>query len=242
MWDANIGTTTRFLDAAEAAERPRIVYVSTVGDLRQHEGPGRRRDVPPEHPRGLPQLVRRDEVRRARGRRCSGSRTGAPIVIVLPEPGLRSGRPLGRRGAARGSPTPASCPYRALDGRRPRVRPRRRPRGRHRGRARPGRSRSVVRPVRPASSAAARRWRSPPGSAGSASRGSRSRTPSSASSRPPDGSSARRTCARSSTPRPASPIGHRTNGPSRSSTGTRATSRRASGTRSRRSLDRAYTR
>ena len=31
MWDANIGTTTRFLDAAEAAGTPRIVYVSTVG-------------------------------------------------------------------------------------------------------------------------------------------------------------------------------------------------------------------
>jgi dihydroflavonol-4-reductase len=31
MWDANIGTTTRFLDAAEAARVPRVVYVSTVG-------------------------------------------------------------------------------------------------------------------------------------------------------------------------------------------------------------------
>lgn len=31
MWDANIGTTTRFLDAAEAAKAPKIVYVSTVG-------------------------------------------------------------------------------------------------------------------------------------------------------------------------------------------------------------------
>jgi len=31
MWDANIGTTTRVLDAAEAARTPRIVYVSTVG-------------------------------------------------------------------------------------------------------------------------------------------------------------------------------------------------------------------
>ena len=30
MWDANVGTTTRVLDAAEAAETPRIVYVSTV--------------------------------------------------------------------------------------------------------------------------------------------------------------------------------------------------------------------
>lgn len=30
MWDANVGTTTRILDAAEAAKVPRIVYVSTV--------------------------------------------------------------------------------------------------------------------------------------------------------------------------------------------------------------------
>jgi len=30
MWDANVGTTTRILDAAEAAGTPRIVYVSTV--------------------------------------------------------------------------------------------------------------------------------------------------------------------------------------------------------------------
>jgi len=30
MWDANVGTTTRILDAAEAAQTPRIVYVSTV--------------------------------------------------------------------------------------------------------------------------------------------------------------------------------------------------------------------
>jgi dihydroflavonol-4-reductase len=31
MWDANVGTTTRILDAAEDARVPRIVYVSTVG-------------------------------------------------------------------------------------------------------------------------------------------------------------------------------------------------------------------
>lgn len=30
MWDANVGTTTRLLDAAEAAGTPRIVYTSTV--------------------------------------------------------------------------------------------------------------------------------------------------------------------------------------------------------------------
>jgi nucleoside-diphosphate-sugar epimerase len=31
MWDANIGTTTRVLDATEAAATPKVVYVSTVG-------------------------------------------------------------------------------------------------------------------------------------------------------------------------------------------------------------------
>ncbi len=30
MWDANVGTTTRILDAADAARTPRIVYISTV--------------------------------------------------------------------------------------------------------------------------------------------------------------------------------------------------------------------
>jgi nucleoside-diphosphate-sugar epimerase len=30
MWDANVGTTTRILDAAEAAKTPRIVYISTA--------------------------------------------------------------------------------------------------------------------------------------------------------------------------------------------------------------------
>lgn len=39
MWDANVGTTTRVMDAAEAARIPRIVYVSTVnvfGNTRGH--------------------------------------------------------------------------------------------------------------------------------------------------------------------------------------------------------------
>ena len=39
MWDANVGTTTRVLDAAEAARVSRIVYVSTVnvfGNTRGH--------------------------------------------------------------------------------------------------------------------------------------------------------------------------------------------------------------
>ena len=46
MWDANVGTTTRILDAAEAAGTPRIVYVSTINVVRQHPRPSRRRDLP----------------------------------------------------------------------------------------------------------------------------------------------------------------------------------------------------
>jgi len=38
MWDANVGTTTRLLDAAEAAGNPRIVYVSTVNVLGNTHG------------------------------------------------------------------------------------------------------------------------------------------------------------------------------------------------------------
>jgi dihydroflavonol-4-reductase len=38
MWDANVGTTTRVLDAAEAAGTPRIVYVSTVNTFGNTRG------------------------------------------------------------------------------------------------------------------------------------------------------------------------------------------------------------
>ena len=109
MWDANIGTTTRFLDAAEAAKAPRIVYVSTVGDLRQHEGPGGRRDVPPEHPRRASSAgtTRRSSARTRSP--CSGSRAGAPIVVRPAR--ARSTVPATTRRSASSSrsPTPASC-------------------------------------------------------------------------------------------------------------------------------------
>lgn len=38
MWDANVGTTTRILDAAEAVKVPRIVYVSTVNTFGNTNG------------------------------------------------------------------------------------------------------------------------------------------------------------------------------------------------------------
>lgn len=38
MWDANVGTTTRLLDAVEAAGTPRVVYVSTVNAFGNTKG------------------------------------------------------------------------------------------------------------------------------------------------------------------------------------------------------------
>ena len=38
MWDANVGTTTQILDAAQAATTPRIVYVSTVNTFGNTRG------------------------------------------------------------------------------------------------------------------------------------------------------------------------------------------------------------
>ena len=83
MWDANVGTTTRILDAAEAARTPRIVYLSTVGV----HGNTRGAVVDEAHRRDLRDgfLSWYDETKfgahevveqRIRG--------GAPIVIVLP--------------------------------------------------------------------------------------------------------------------------------------------------------------
>jgi dihydroflavonol-4-reductase len=94
MWDANVGTTTRVLDAAAAAGTPRIVYVSTVnvfGDThgnvvdetyRRHLGDGF--------------LSWYDETK-YRAHEIAEQRiaAGAPIVIVEPSqvygPGDRTG-------------------------------------------------------------------------------------------------------------------------------------------------------
>jgi len=83
MWDANVGTTTRILDAAEAAATKRIVYVSTVNVFGNTHG------------RVVDETYRRDprdgflswydetklgaqEVAEQR------AKAGAPIVFVLP--------------------------------------------------------------------------------------------------------------------------------------------------------------
>jgi nucleoside-diphosphate-sugar epimerase len=94
MWDANVGTTTRILDAAEAAGTPRIVYVSTVNVFGNTEG----QVVDETYRRDLREdfLSWYDETKygahEVAEQRIAG---GAPIVIVMPSqvygPGDHSG-------------------------------------------------------------------------------------------------------------------------------------------------------
>ncbi len=94
MWDANVGTTTRILDAAEAAGTPRIVYISTVNVF----GNTRGRTVDETFRRDLADgfLSWYDETKygahEVAEQRIAG---GAPIVIVQPSqvygPGDRTG-------------------------------------------------------------------------------------------------------------------------------------------------------
>ena len=173
MWDANVGTTTRVLDAAEAAATPRIVYVSTVNVFGNTRGSvvdeTYRRDLAD----GLP--VWYDETKYG-AHEVAEQRiaAGAPIVIVLPSqvygPGDHSEL---RRAAQPGQRRPAAVP--GARRRRRRARPRRRPRRRHRRGPRPRRRRGVVRPVRPADDAALTRSRSRRGSAATARPGCGSR-------------------------------------------------------------------
>jgi dihydroflavonol-4-reductase len=93
MWDANVGTTTRMLDAAEAAGTRRFVYVST-GNV---YGNTRGRVVDETYHRDLGEgfLSWYDETKygahEVAEQRIAG---GAPVVIVLPSqvygPGDRS--------------------------------------------------------------------------------------------------------------------------------------------------------
>jgi dihydroflavonol-4-reductase len=94
MWDANVGTTTRMLDAAEAAATPRIVYVSTGNIYGNTHGV----TVDETYRRSLDEgfLSWYDETKYGAHevveQRIAG---GAPIVIVLPSqvygPGDRTG-------------------------------------------------------------------------------------------------------------------------------------------------------
>jgi dihydroflavonol-4-reductase len=83
MWDANIGTTTRVLDAAEAARTPKVVYVSTVGVFGNTHG----QVVDETYRRNVREgfLSWYDETKfGAHEVATQRARAGAPIVIVQP--------------------------------------------------------------------------------------------------------------------------------------------------------------
>lgn len=113
MWDANVGTTTRLLDAAEAAGTKRIVYVSTVNAFGNTHG----KVVDETYRRDLAEgfLSWYDETKYG-AHEVAEQRiaSGAPIVIVLPSqvygPGDHSafGDQLAQAYAGK-------LPYRALD-------------------------------------------------------------------------------------------------------------------------------
>jgi dihydroflavonol-4-reductase len=94
MWDANVGTTTRVLDAAEAAAVPRLVYVSTVNVFGNTKG----QVVDETYRRDLREdfLSWYDETKYG-AHEVAEQRiaAGAPIVIVMPSqvygPGDHSG-------------------------------------------------------------------------------------------------------------------------------------------------------
>jgi nucleoside-diphosphate-sugar epimerase len=83
MWDANVGTTTRLLDAAEAAGTPRIVYVSTINVFGNTHGAVVDETFRRDLSEGF--LSWYDETKygahEVAEQRIAG---GAPIVIVLP--------------------------------------------------------------------------------------------------------------------------------------------------------------
>jgi dihydroflavonol-4-reductase len=94
MWDANVGTTTRLLDAAEGARIPRTVYVST-GNV---YGNTRGREVDETYRRDLAEdfLSWYDETKYGAHEVAEQRiRDGTPVIIVLPSqvygPGDRSG-------------------------------------------------------------------------------------------------------------------------------------------------------
>jgi dihydroflavonol-4-reductase len=83
MWDANVGTTTRFLDAVEAARVPRAVYVSTVNVFGNTAG----RVVDETYRRDLADgfLSWYDETKYGAHEVAEQRiRAGAPLVIAMP--------------------------------------------------------------------------------------------------------------------------------------------------------------
>jgi dihydroflavonol-4-reductase len=83
MWDANVGTTTRILDAAEAAGTKRIVYVSTVNIFGNTHG-----RIVDESYRRDPRdgfLSWYDETKLGAHEVAEQrAKAGAPIIFVLP--------------------------------------------------------------------------------------------------------------------------------------------------------------
>ena len=135
MWDANVGTTTRVLDAAEAAGDAADRLRLDGQRLRQHPRPGRRRDVPARPRDGF--LSWYDETKygahEVAEQRIAG---GAPIVIVDAEPGLRPGDHSGLGEQLRLAYERHAAVHRRWRDVGIGARPRRRPRGGHRRRAR----------------------------------------------------------------------------------------------------------
>jgi dihydroflavonol-4-reductase len=113
MWDANIGTTTRVFDAAEAARTPRVVYVSTVGVFGNTRGV----IVDESYRRNIREgfLSWYDETKfGAHEVALQRARAGAPIVTVQPSQVYGPGDPtaIGEQLAlAHGG----KLPYRALE-------------------------------------------------------------------------------------------------------------------------------
>lgn len=94
MWEANIGTTTRLLDAAEAAGTPRIVYVSTLNVF----GNTRGRVVDESYRRNLAEgfLSWYDETKYGAHEVAEQRmRAGAPVIIVMPSQVYGPGDPSG---------------------------------------------------------------------------------------------------------------------------------------------------
>jgi dihydroflavonol-4-reductase len=114
MWDANVGTTTRVLDAAEAAGTKRIVYVSTVNAF----GDTHTKVVDESYRRDLAEgFVSWYDETKYGAHEVAEQRiaAGAPIVVVIPSQvyGPDDHSQFGEQLAAAYAGT---LPYRALDG------------------------------------------------------------------------------------------------------------------------------
>jgi dihydroflavonol-4-reductase len=113
MWEANVGTTTRVLDAAASAGVPRIVYVSTVNTFGNTHGAVVDEDFRRDPAAGFVSWY--DETK-YRAQEVAEGRIvrGAPIIVVMPSqvygPGDHSA--FGQRLTAAHDGT---LPYRALD-------------------------------------------------------------------------------------------------------------------------------